>query len=193
MRKAKWVAAAAGVVLLVAGCGSEGGADKGGSSSAGSSSAGSSSAGSSSAGSSASGGSGAGGSAEGGKLDAAAVTKELTDAATGAGFTQDASGEQVPAEAKECMVSWTADAEKAAAPAKSYDATVATLTKGGWSEERRSGAGGSVITSLKKSDWQLQASNHSAGPLKLVMFVAVDGGPDCAAAIAASNAKPQGS
>ncbi|MFE0647383.1 hypothetical protein ACFVZH_02170 [Streptomyces sp. NPDC059534] len=180
MRKARLVAAAAGVVLLVAGCGSEGGADKGGSASGGSSSAGSSAAG------------GSGGSSDE-KLDAAAVTKELTDAATGAGFAQDASGEQVPAEAKDCMVSWTADAEKAADPAKSYTDTVATLTKGGWSEERSSGAGGSVIKSLKKSSWQLQASNHSAGPLKLVMFVAVDGGPDCAAALAASNAKPAGS
>ncbi|MEU4106197.1 hypothetical protein AB0F16_37520, partial [Streptomyces tanashiensis] len=118
MRKAKWVAAAAGVVLFVAGCGSEGGSDKGGSASGGSSSAGSS----------ATGGSGGSG---GERLDGAAVTKELTDAATGAGFTQDASGEQIPAEAKDCMVSWTADAEKAADPAKSYTDTVATLTKGG--------------------------------------------------------------
>ncbi|MFE1904149.1 hypothetical protein ACFW96_10795 [Streptomyces gardneri] len=174
MRKAKWVAAAAGVVLLVAGCGSEGGSDKGGSASGGSSSAGSA----------ATGGSGGGG---GERLDGAAVTKELTDAATGAGFTQDASGEQIPAEAKDCMVSWTADAEKAKDPAKSYTDTVATLTKGGWTEERSSGQGGSVIKSLKKSSWQLQASNHSAGPLKLVMFVAVDGGPECAAAIAGAN------
>ncbi|MFB6843087.1 hypothetical protein [Streptomyces sp. NPDC056361] len=182
MRKAMWVAAAAGVVLLVAGCGSEGGSDKGGSSSAGSSSAGSS----------ATGGSGGSGGSDGAKLDGAAVTKELTDAATGAGFTQDASGEQIPAEAKNCMVSWTADAAKAADPAKSYTDTVATLTKGGWNEERSSGAGGSVIKSLKKSSWQLQASNHSAGPLKLVMFVAVDSSPECAAVIAANNAKPQG-
>ncbi|MFE7549015.1 hypothetical protein [Streptomyces gardneri] len=158
MRKAKWVAAAAGVVLLVAGCSSEGGSDKGGS---------------------------IGGGGE--RIDGAAVTKELTDAATGAGFTQDASGEQIPAEAKDCMVSWTADAEKAKDPAKSYTDTVATLTKGGWSEERKTEQGGSVIKSLKKSTWQLQASNHSAGPLKLVMFVAVDGSPQCAAAIAGAN------
>lgn len=177
MRKAKWVAAAAGVVLLVAGCGSEGGTDKGGSSSAGSA---------------ATGGSGAGGSSDE-KLDAAAVTKELTEAATEAGFTQDSSGEAVPAEAKECMVSWTADAEKAADPAKSYAGTVSTLTGTGWTEERSSGAGGSTIKSLKKSSWKLQASNHSAGPLKLVMFVAVDSSPECAAVLAASNAKPQGS
>ncbi|MET9542112.1 hypothetical protein ABZY16_32200 [Streptomyces sp. NPDC006553] len=174
MRKAKWVAAAAGVVLLVAGCGSEGGTDKGGSSSGGSSSAGASSTG------------GSGGS-DGERLTGAVVTKELTDAATGAGFTQDASGEQIPAEAKDCMVSWTADAEKAKDPAKSYTDTVATLTKGGWNEERKTEQGGSVIKSLKKSSWQLQASNHSAGPLKLVMFVAVDSSPECAAALAAAN------
>ncbi|MER5962674.1 hypothetical protein [Streptomyces sp. NPDC002057] len=178
MRKAKWVAAAAGVVLLVAGCGSGGGSDKGGSASGGSASAGSAATGGSS------------GSGDD-RLDGAAVTKELTDAATGAGFTQDASGEQVPAEVKDCMVSWTADGEKAADPAKSYTDTVATLVKGGWAESRSSGTGGSVIKSLKKSSWQLQASNHSAGPLKLVMFVAVDGGPECAATIAKENAKAQ--
>ncbi|MFH8575378.1 hypothetical protein OHB11_26670 [Streptomyces zaomyceticus] len=175
MRKVMGVAAAACAVLLVAGCGSEGGGtDKGGSSSGGSSTAGASSTG------------GSGGSG-GERLTGAAVTEELTAAATGAGFAQDASGEQIPAEAKDCMVSWTADAEKAKDPAKSYTDTVATLTKGGWNEERSSGQGGSVIKSLKKSGWQLQASNHSAGPLKLVMFVAVDSGPECAAAIAAAN------
>ncbi|KQX53152.1 MULTISPECIES: hypothetical protein [unclassified Streptomyces] len=176
MRKVMGAAVAAGVMLLVAGCGSDGGTDKGGSASGGSSSAGSSSTG------------GSGGSG-GERLDGAAVTAELSGAATGAGFTQDASGEQVPPTLKDCMVSWTADAEKAADPAKAYDATVATLTKGGWNEERSSGQGGSVIKSLKKSTWQLQASNHSAGPLKLVMFVAVDSGPECAAAIAEENAK----
>ncbi|WP_328944905.1 hypothetical protein OG259_28875 [Streptomyces sp. NBC_00250] len=173
MRKAKWVAAAAGVVLLVAGCGSEGGGTAKG--------------GSSSAGSSATGGSGGSGGDE--RLTGTAVTKEITDAATGAGFTQDSSGEQIPAEAKDCMVSWTADGEKATNPAKSYTDTVATLTKGGWNEERSSGAAGSTIKSLKKSSWQLQASNHSAGPLKLVMFVAVDSSPACAAVIAEANAK----
>ncbi|WP_395360366.1 hypothetical protein ACHGLA_10940 [Streptomyces sp. YH02] len=168
------VAAAAGVVLLVSGCGSEGGGtDKGGSSS-----------GSSSAGSSSTGGSGGSG---GERLTGAAVTTELTTAATGAGFTQDASGEQIPAEAKDCMVSWTADAEKAADPAKSFTDTVAALTKGGWNEERKTEQGGSTIKSLKKSSWQLQASNHSAGPLKLVMFVAVDSSPECAAVIAEAN------
>ncbi|MFE7599924.1 hypothetical protein [Streptomyces sp. NPDC057494] len=173
MRKAMWVAAAAGVVLLVAGCGAEGGADKGGSSSAGSASTG---------------GSGEGGSGSE-KLDADAVSKQLTEAATEAGFTQDASGEQVPAELKDCMVSWTADGEKAADPKKSYADTVSTLAGGGWTEARSFEQSGSQIKTLKKSTWQLQASNHSAGPLKLVMFIATDTGPECAAVIAENNAK----
>ncbi|MFJ3764896.1 hypothetical protein ACIPQJ_12540 [Streptomyces sp. NPDC090082] len=168
-----WVAAAAGAVLLVAGCGSGGDADKGGSSSAGSAAAG---------------GAGAGGSG-GEKLDAASVTKELTEAATEAGFTQDASGERIPAELKDCMVSWTADAEKAADPKKSYAGTVSTLAGGGWTEERSFEQSGSQIKTLKKSAWRLQASNHAAGPLKLVMFLATDTGPECAAVIAENNAK----
>ncbi|MFE2556087.1 hypothetical protein ACFXGT_08630 [Streptomyces sp. NPDC059352] len=171
MRKAKWVAAAAGVVLLVAGCGSEGGTDKGGSSSAGST------------------GSGSGGSG-GGKLDAAGVTKEIADAATGAGFTQDASGdEEVSAELKDCMITWTADAEKAVNPVKSYGDTITALTGGGWKEARSFEQNGSVIKSLEKSGWTMQASNHAQGPLKMVMFVAADNGPECAAKIAADNEK----
>ncbi|MFD8208983.1 hypothetical protein ACFV2S_21635 [Streptomyces sp. NPDC059695] len=174
MRKGMWTAAAAaGVVLLVAGCGAGGGADKGGSSSAGSASTG---------------GSGAGGSG-GEKLDAAAVTKEVTDAATEAGFTQDASGEQVPAELKDCMVSWTADGAKAADPKKSYADAVSTLAGGGWTQERSFEQSGAQIKTLKKSTWQLQASNHAAGPLKLIMFIATDTGPECAAVIAENNAK----
>ncbi|GGU84922.1 hypothetical protein GCM10010275_20140 [Streptomyces litmocidini] len=173
MRKAMWVAAAAGVALLVAGCGSEGGTDKGGSSSAGSA---------------ATGGSGAGGSSEQ-KLDAAAVTKELTDAATGAGFTQDSSGEAVPPALKDCMVSWTADAEKAADPKKSYADTVSTLTGGGWTVGKSLEQMGSQVKSLTKSTWRLQASNHSQGPLKIVMFVATDAGPECEAVMEAENAK----
>lgn len=174
MRKAKWVAVAAGAVLLVSGCGSEGGGTGKG--------------GSSSAGSTATGGSGSGGSG-GGKLDGAAVTKEIADAATGAGFTQDASGEDVAPELKDCMVTWTADAEKAADPVKSYGDTITALTGGGWKEARSNEMNGSVIKSLEKSGWTLQASNHAQGPVKLVMFVAADSGPECAAKIAADNEK----
>ncbi|MER7911800.1 hypothetical protein [Streptomyces sp. NPDC096068] len=176
MRKAKWVAAAAGAVLLVAGCGGGGGTDKGGSSSAGSGASG------------ASGGSGSGGS-DGAKLDAAAVSKAIGDAATGAGFTQDSSGEAVPDGLKECMVTWTADGAKAADPKKSFADTIGTLTGGGWKETRTFEQNGSEIKSLANGTWQLQASNHSAGPMKLVMFVATDAGPECEAAIKADNEK----
>ncbi len=176
MRKLKWVAAAAGVVLLVAGCGSEGGTDKGGSSSAGSA---------------ATGGAGGSGGSSDAKLDGAAVTKELTDAATAAGFTKDSSGDEVPPELKDCMVSWSVDVEKAADPKKSYAATITALTKGGWQEERSTEQNGSVIKSLKKGGWQLNASDHSTGPVKLVMFIGADSSPTCAALIAKDNAKHQ--
>ncbi|MGW4721513.1 hypothetical protein [Streptomyces sp. NPDC004291] len=169
MRKAKWVAAAAGAVLLVAGCGGGGGTDKGGSSSAGSGTS--------------------GGAKDGAKLDAAAVSKAIGDAATGAGFTQDSSGEAVPDGLKECMVTWTADGAKAADPKKSFADTVGTLTGGGWKEARTFEQNGSEIKSLTNGTWQLQASNHSAGPMKLVMFVATDAGPECEAAIKADNEK----
>ncbi|WP_329623746.1 hypothetical protein OG357_27815 [Streptomyces sp. NBC_01255] len=169
MRNVKWVAAAAGVVLLVAGCGSEGGSDKGGSASV-------------------TGGTGASGSG-GGKLDAAAVTKEIEAAATGAGFAQDSSGDDIAPELKDCMITWTADAEKAADPVKSYGGTITALTGGGWKELRSNEMNGSVIKSLEKSGWTLQASNHAQGPLKMVMFVAADSGPECAAKIAADNEK----
>ncbi|MGW0029707.1 hypothetical protein ACWDXD_07700 [Streptomyces sp. NPDC003314] len=177
MRKAKWVAAAAGAVLLVAGCGGGGGTDKGGSSSAGSAASGGSGSG------------GADGAKDGAKLDAAAVSKAIGDAATGAGFTQDSSGEAVPDGLKECMVTWTADGAKAADPKKSFADTVGTLTGGGWKEARTFEQNGSEVKSLTNGTWQLQASNHSAGPLKLVMFVATDAGPECEAAIKADNEK----
>lgn len=159
-------AAAAGVMLLVAGCGTEGGADKGGSSTTG---------GSSSA------GTGGGSEAGGEKLTADAVKKEIETAATGAGFAQDATGDPVPAELKDCMVSWTADAEKAADPKKSYTDTVTALTGGGWTEGQSLDKSGSTIKTLAKSNWQLKASNHSMGMLKMVMFVGTDTGPECAA------------
>ncbi|WP_254705905.1 hypothetical protein [Streptomyces vilmorinianum] len=167
-----WVAAAAGVVLLVAGCGEGGSGGSGGS--------GKNKGGGSSAGSSA-GSTGGGAETGGGDLDAAAVTKEITDAATAAGFTQDASGDAVPAELKACMVTWTADAEKAADPKKSYTDTLATLTKGGWKEGQSLDQNGSTIKTLAKSNWQVKASNHSAGPVKLVMFVANETGAECEA------------
>ncbi|MFI8516752.1 hypothetical protein ACIGEZ_02790 [Streptomyces sp. NPDC085481] len=161
------MAAAAGVVLLVAGCGSSGGSDKGGSSAA--------TGGSSSAG--AGGGSEAGGEA----LTADAVRTEIETAATGAGFAQDATGDAVPPGLEKCMVSWTADAEKAADPKKSYTDTVATLGKGGWKSGQNFSQGGSTIQTLTKGGWQLKASDHSMGALKMVMFIASDTSATCEA------------
>lgn len=175
MRKAKWVAAAAGVVMLVAGCGGEG-ADK--------SDAGKG--GSASAAPSASGGSG---SDRGGKLDAAAVSKEIETAATAAGFSEDPTGDPVSPELKECMVSWAADSEKAADPKKSFADTVAGLTKGGWAEGQSFSQAGSEMKTLTKSNWTLKASGHLSGPLKVVLFVGTDTGPECAALFAADLAK----
>ncbi|MFF8604914.1 hypothetical protein ACF06X_03175 [Streptomyces sp. NPDC015346] len=178
MRKAMWVAAAAGVVLLAAGCGGEGGSGKRGGGSSGGSSAGSSA-----------GSTGGGGSEAGGSLDADAVTKEITDAATAAGFTQDSSGEDVPAELKDCMVSWTADAKKAADPKKSYDTTVGTLAGGGWKEGQNFEQSGSTIKTLDKENWTLKASNHGASGFSMVMFIASNNSTECAALFAADLEK----
>ncbi|MET9648673.1 hypothetical protein ABZZ44_00060 [Streptomyces sp. NPDC006460] len=166
MRKAKWVAAAAGVVMLVAGCGGEGGSDK-------------SQGGSSSAGSTA--GSSGGGSEAGGDLDGAAVTKEIAAAATAAGFTEKTSDDPVPAELKSCMVSWQADADKAADPKKSFDATTAALGKGGWKEGQKVDQSGSTVMSLTKSDWTVKASRHGMSGFQMVLFVATDNGAECEA------------
>ncbi|WP_246095089.1 hypothetical protein [Streptomyces roseicoloratus] len=162
-------AAAAGVVLLVAGCGSNGGSDKGGSSAG---------AGGSSAGSTAGGGAGTGGDEA---LTADDVKQEIETAATGAGFVQAATGDQVPPGLEKCMVSWSAEAKKAADPKKSYTDTVAALGKESWKTDKTFSQSGSTITSLSKGGWQLKASDHSAGVLKLVMFIATDTSPACEA------------
>ncbi|MFF8603978.1 hypothetical protein ACF065_23810 [Streptomyces sp. NPDC015232] len=166
MRKAKMVAAAAGVVLLVAGCGSNGGSDKGGSSSSGSVSAG------------VSGGSGAGGGEE---LSADDVKQEIETAATGAGLQQDPAADQVPAGTEQCMVMWNADGKKAADPKKSYTETVAALGKEGWKEGQSIDQAGTTIKSLNKGTWVLKA--HNMGALKLVMFIATDSKPACGEAL----------
>ncbi|BAU82878.1 hypothetical protein SLA_1940 [Streptomyces laurentii] len=168
MRKTKWVAAAAGVVLLVAGCGSNDGSDQGGS-------------GGRKGGSSSSSETGGGAEAGGTELTADAVRTEIETAATGAGFEHAAKGENVPENLKACMVSWTPDAQKAADPKKSAADTVAALGKGGWKTEKTTEQSGSTITGLSKGTWKLQASDHSAGMLKLVMFVATNNTPACEA------------
>ena len=170
MRKAKLVAAAAatGVVLMVAGCGSNGGSDKGGSDKGGSSA-------------STAGSSGGGSEAGGAAMTADDVKQEIETAATGAGFVQDASGDQVPPGLEKCMVSWSADAKKASDPKKSYTDTVAALGKESWKTDKTFSQSGSTITSLSKGEWQLKASDHSAGMLKMVMFIATDNSPACQA------------
>ncbi|MEU8619651.1 hypothetical protein [Streptomyces sp. NPDC048623] len=168
------VAAAAGVVLLVAGCGSNGGSDKGGSGGS------SSSAGSASAG--AAGGSGSDGGEE---LSADDVKQEIETAATGAGFQQDTTGDPVPAGAEKCMVMWNADGKKAADPAKSYAETVAALGKEGWTTGKSFEQAGTTIKSLNKGTWLMKA--HNMGTLKLVMFVATDAKPSCAEALKAAG------
>ncbi|MER7000469.1 hypothetical protein [Streptomyces sp. NPDC000410] len=170
MRKARWAAAAAGVVLLVAGCGGEGGSDegkgKGGATTPGSSSSSAPEAPESEAGES---------------LDAAAVTKEIEDAATAAGFTEEASSDDVSAALKDCMVTWSPDSKKAADAKKSYDDTVANLTKGGWKETQSTDQAGSTNKSLDKGGWTLKATHHG-GALTLVMFIAGNNSPECEAA-----------
>ncbi|MEW2414783.1 hypothetical protein AB0953_13790 [Streptomyces sp. NPDC046866] len=178
MRKAKWAAAAAGVVLLVAGCGSGGGSDKGKGTDAPAAGASAPAAGT---------GTGTG-SGKGGSLDAAAVKKEIDTAATAAGYTEKP-GNDVPPNLKSCMVSWAADAKKAADSKKSYDDTVSALAKGGWKEGRAFEQQGSVIKTLDKSGWSVKASYHGAGPLQIVQFVATDTGPVCAKAFQEDLAK----
>ncbi|GAA2803971.1 hypothetical protein [Streptomyces showdoensis] len=157
MRKASWVAVAAGAVLLVAGCsaGSEGGAPH-----------------------EAAPGKG-GGAAGGGGLSAAAVKKEIETAATAAGFTQDATGDAVPAGLENCMVSWTPDTEKAVNPKKSYTDTLDALGKGGWKEGQGVDQGESRFVPLTKSQWKLKASEHTMGEFKMVLFIASDTTPAC--------------
>ncbi|MCX4539473.1 hypothetical protein [Streptomyces sp. NBC_01565] len=173
MRKAKWVAAAAGVVLLVAGCGNESGDSKGKDAQAPKSG---SSAPAAAAGS-------------GGTLDAAAVKKEIESAATAAGFTEKP-GDDVPANLASCMVSWTADGKKAGDSKKSYDDTVAALAKGGWKESQAIDQQVSVIKTLDKSGWSVKASHHGkSGTLLMVSFIATDKGPACAKAFQEDLAK----
>ncbi|MFC8916024.1 hypothetical protein ACGF5F_10090 [Streptomyces sp. NPDC047821] len=159
-------AAAAGVVLLAAGC-SGGGADK------------ETGAAAPSSGSSAPAGSGAGAEAEDGGPDAAAVTKEISAAATAAGFTEEPSADDIPVPLKPCMVSWQADDKKVTDSRKSYDDTVAALAKGGWKEKQKVDQTGSVITTLDKAGWTLKAGHHGQGGFLMVSFIATDNGPEC--------------
>ncbi|MFI6144650.1 hypothetical protein [Streptomyces sp. NPDC051109] len=175
MRKAKWAAAAAGVALLVAGCGSGGGTDEGGGGKAPSAGASAPVSGS--------------GTSGGGAPDAAAVKKEIEAAATSAGFARKP-GDDVPADLKSCMVSWTADSKKVSDSRKSYDAAVAALAKGGWKETRTVEQPATVVKSLDKSGWSVKATHQGkAGALLIVSFIATETGPICAKAFQEDLAK----
>ncbi|MFJ3203115.1 hypothetical protein [Streptomyces sp. NPDC086989] len=177
MRKVTWAAAAAGVVLLAAGCASEGGSDEG--------NGGQAPTAGSPAPAAASGAPGAG------TVDAAAVRRQIEAAATSAGFTEQP-GNDVPANLKSCMVSWTADAKKVSDSRKSYDATVATLTKDGWKEIRAIDQPAAVVKSLDKGGWTLKASHQGkAGALLVVSFIATETSATCAKAFQEDLAKKQ--
>lgn len=171
VRKARWAAAAAGVVLLVAGC-SGAKDDKSGTSRSGSSAA----------------------PAEaGGSLDVTAATKEIVDAATAAGFTEEPS-EDPPASLERCVVSWLPDVKKAADPQKSYDGTLAALKKGGWKQAWERKQQGSAITSLDKSGWTLRARYQGRAETFLVIFFEVtDNSAECEKAFAEELAKNKAS
>ncbi|MFD7916755.1 hypothetical protein ACFV30_39705 [Streptomyces sp. NPDC059752] len=164
MRKVRWAAAAAGAVLLIAGCGSEGDAAQGHGGDAPS----------------------AGGSApakaeSGGSLDVAAVKKEIGAAATAAGFTEKPR-DDVPPVLKSCTVRWQSDGAKATDSRKSYDATVATLVNGGWQEGGSNAERQSVIKVLDKTGWRLIASHRPQGWADGTdedSFIFVDTGPAC--------------
>ncbi|WP_405575292.1 hypothetical protein OG317_35740 [Streptomyces sp. NBC_01167] len=171
MRKARWAAAAAGVVLLTGGC--SGARDD---------TSGTSQASPSAAPAKAS-----------GSLDAAATTQEIVDAATAAGFTQEPS-EGLPASLKNCAVSWLADVEKAADPQKSYDRTLAALKKAGWKQARELTQQGSAVTSLKKSGWTLRAGYYGRPETYLAIhFQAWDTSAECEKAANEELAKKQSS
>ncbi|MFD4140379.1 hypothetical protein [Streptomyces sp. NPDC058572] len=171
MRKARWAAAAAGVVLLVAGCSAEGDAKDAKSKASRS-------------------GSSAAPAEAGGSPDAASVTKEISDAATAAGFTEDPS-EGLPASLKKCAVSWHADVKKAADPKKSYDATLTALEKGGWKPGRDREQPGSVVRTLKKSVWTLEAGYRGRDSFLFIYFGATVDSAECNKAFNEELAKRQ--
>ncbi|MBW1601948.1 hypothetical protein JJV70_07450 [Streptomyces sp. JJ66] len=160
MRKAKWVAAAAGVVLLVSGCGSDGGskesganADKGGANAA---------------------------EAGGGDLDADAVRGEIEKAATAAGLAESSDAEPVEEVLRDCMVSWYADPSKIESGEKAYDDAIATLNEAGWEEQQSQIEDGMKLRMLSKGGWNVNTSYSGEFDLpETIYFVATDTGEAC--------------
>ncbi|MFI1067112.1 hypothetical protein ACH4TC_35165 [Streptomyces spororaveus] len=164
MRNIRWAAAAAGAVLLIAGCSSEGDSTQGHSGDAPST-----------------GGSASAKAGSGGSLDIAVVKKEIVAAATAAGFTEKPR-DDVPPVLKSCTVRWQSDGAKAADSRKSYDATLAALGNGGWKEGGSNEERQSVVKVLDKSGWRLIASHRPEGWADGTdedSFIFVDTGPAC--------------
>lgn len=160
MRKVGWIAAAAGVALLVTGCGDDGTAPSGGSG------------------------------ANGVKLDAATVAKEIDAAATAAGFTQDASVSSVEPELKECMVDWVAkDPGRAADPKKSAGDTIAGLVKAGWTEGKSAQQGDRELKTLTKADWEVRSASELGEGIKAVVFAGTRTSPECVELLVAGLGK----
>ncbi|KOU19124.1 hypothetical protein ADK52_29195 [Streptomyces sp. WM6372] len=165
MRKMRWAAAAAGAVLLIAGCGSESDSPQGRNGDAPSA-----------------GGSATAKAGSGGGLDVEAVRKEIDAAATTAGFTARQPADDAPPGLKSCTVRWQADGAKSTDSRKSYDATVATLLKGGWKERGRTDEKQSVTMAMDKGGWNIMAWHYPQGRVDgtdWISFIANDTGPAC--------------
>ncbi|KJY18842.1 hypothetical protein VR43_23120 [Streptomyces sp. NRRL S-104] len=164
MRRVRWAAAAAGAVLLIAGCGSE--VDSARSHGGDAPSAG---------------GSAPAKAVSDGSLDIAAVRKEIADAATAAGFTE-RTPDKIPPALASCTVRWQSDGAKVTDSRKSYDTTVATLVNGGWKESGSYEERQSVTKAFDKSGWRLITIHQPQGRVDgtdLDSFIADDIGPAC--------------
>ncbi|MGP3690033.1 hypothetical protein ACTVZO_35950 [Streptomyces sp. IBSNAI002] len=165
MRRARWAAAAAGAVLLVAGCDSEGDSARtpGGDAPS-------------------AGGSAAAKAGSGGSLDIEVVRKQLDTAATKAGYAARQPADEIPEGLKSCTIRWQAVSAKPADSRKSFDATVATLVEGGWKETGRAEEASTVTVGMDKGGWNIRAWHQPEGRVDgtdAISFIANDTGPAC--------------
>ncbi|MBT2479569.1 hypothetical protein [Streptomyces sp. ISL-94] len=110
------------------------------------------------------------------------MRNEIDAAATTAGFTARQPADDVPPGLKSCTVRWQADGAKSTDSRKSYDATVATLVKGGWKERGRTDEKQSVTMAMDKGGWNILAWHHPQGRADgtdWISFIANDTGPAC--------------
>ncbi|MFF9148273.1 hypothetical protein ACF1BN_25815 [Streptomyces sp. NPDC014861] len=144
------MAAAAGLALLVTGCGDEGATPSGGSG------------------------------ANGVKLEATTVAREIDAAAKAAGFTKDSSVSRVKPELKECMVDWVADDPgRAADPKKSAADTIAGLVEAGWTEGESAQQGDRETKTLTKGDWEIRSASELGKGIKALVFAGTRTSPEC--------------